>query len=277
VVGIRNGVVRRAGASWKVRAEDLDGSFAPWLALSAAQMSQAQRLAARRSVAYLSAFTASELGHLIRTPAIDLSSYTGASSDGQPLETALLSPLIGAKAQIGEGIPVEKAIANARVRALRAIGFGVDQAARRALSAAMDQSAHVEGWRRALAGTCEACMGLADGSTLPAGTPLECHPYCECVSEPVIAGVPDRFPQPTGHQLFTAMGAARQVAQFGEERAKLLRDGDVTLGEMVDRSPQARQEDFITAKPLADLPGQQNRRDAGEGGRDGRGNDHHNG
>ena len=54
----------------------------------------------------------------------------------------------------------------------------------------------------------------------------------------------------TGQERFDAMTPAEQDEQFGPEKAEALRDGTISLADLVDHSPQATAEDFITEKPL---------------------------
>ena len=56
--------------------------------------------------------------------------------------------------------------------------------------------------------------------------------------------------RPTGQEMFDAMTPAEQDAQFGPAKAKALREGRIKLEDLVDRSPMATGEDFITEKPL---------------------------
>jgi hypothetical protein len=62
-------------------------------------------------------------------------------------------------------------------------------AGRESLREAMERDDRIEGWQRAVRGTCGACGGdiaVAVSTELPA-IPLKVHPYCQCVTEPVVA------------------------------------------------------------------------------------------
>ena len=54
----------------------------------------------------------------------------------------------------------------------------------------------------------------------------------------------------TGQERFDAMTPAEQDEQFGPEKAEALRDGTISLADLVDHSPLDTAEDFITEKPL---------------------------
>jgi hypothetical protein len=57
--------------------------------------------------------------------------------------------------------------------------------------------------------------------------------------------VPSR---PTGQELFDAMTKDEQDAQFGEDVAQKLRDGEITLADLIQKDGG-----FIKAKPAQDL------------------------
>ena len=54
----------------------------------------------------------------------------------------------------------------------------------------------------------------------------------------------------TGQERFDAMTPAEQDEQFGPEKAEALRDGTISLADLVDHSELATAQDFITEKPL---------------------------
>ena len=183
MVAIRERAKSEARKTWsKVRLSDLDATYNPgMLAVSVAAM---QREAAQLSAGYLGAFIASETGSKIPLPTVQ--SLAGQAPNGANLRAVLDTPLIGVKIDIGEGMTPELALQKGGSRLVRLVGAATDQSAREALRVAMDEADEVEGYQRAVKGTCGACAGMADGSTLPAGTELEIHPDCQCVSEPKV-------------------------------------------------------------------------------------------
>jgi hypothetical protein len=56
--------------------------------------------------------------------------------------------------------------------------------------------------------------------------------------------------RPTGTEIFNAKSPAEQDAMLGPKAAEAVRAGDVGLDELVERSPLATQDDYITQKPL---------------------------
>lgn len=75
---------------------------------------------------------------------------------------------------------------------------------------------------------------------------------CQCVSEPIVAGVPSLFPQPTGQETFDAKTTAEQDEMLGPDAAEKVRDG-LPLTELVETSQIETADDFITQRPVSAL------------------------
>jgi hypothetical protein len=58
------------------------------------------------------------------------------------------------------------------------------------------------------------------------------------------------YPRPTGAEIFSAKSPPEQDAMLGPKAAEAVRAGEVGLEELVERSPLATQDDYITQKPL---------------------------
>jgi hypothetical protein len=56
--------------------------------------------------------------------------------------------------------------------------------------------------------------------------------------------------RPTGAEIFNAKSPAEQDAMLGPKAAEAVRAGEVGLDDLVERSPLATQDDYITQKPL---------------------------
>ena len=206
----------------------------------------AQTEAVRVTAGYVTAYVSSEVGRRVPAVMIDSRRYAGVARDGRPLAQALQSPLIGVRAALKDGKPAGEALGYGWNRAARMVETDLMHAARSSLLDAIAADDRIEGWQRATRGTCGACMALSGTS----GPRFEVHPDCQCQPQPVVAGVPDRFPLPTAAQLFAAMTRTEQDAQFGEEKAAALRSGDITLTDLVATSALATADDFLTEKPL---------------------------
>lgn len=176
---------REARAAWKgVTWDDITGSYRPVADRVATSIIRAQREAVRLTAGYLGAYLSSELGTRVPTPLIATDTYIGKSYGNLPLRQSLDSPRVVLLVANEEGKPDPMGLG---LRALLVnVDLDVKHAARQALQDAMEADDRIIGWRRAVKGTCAACLGAAEASTLPPGTPLEIHPNCECVSEPVL-------------------------------------------------------------------------------------------
>lgn len=235
---------QRARATWFPITE-LDTT--DWPERMAAFVTQAQIEGLRADSGYLAAYYRSETGRRIPPPTMPRETV-GLARNGRPLTETFTSPLIGVKAALKEGRDVPDALRLGLVRATRMAGFETVQAAREALLDAIDADERFSGWQRTVSGTCAACEALsADG-----GPRFEVHPNCECQPAPVVRGLADRFPIPTGAALFAAKTQEEQDAAIGPEAAEKVRTGQADLKDFVGHSPQATQPDYLTQKPAQD-------------------------
>lgn len=243
-MAVRRRVERDAAVRWP-SIELLDGT--DWPVRVAQVVGVAQTEAVRATGGYLSSFLRLETGVGGRVT-LDPRPYAGASRDGRPLAEALQSPLIGVKAKLKEGASPEDALAYGLNRAVRMVSIDFDHAHRTALLDHIDRDERFAGWQRATAGTCGACMALS-GAT---GATFDVHPGCQCVPQPRVAGVRDRFPLPDPLTLFASKTKAEQDAALGAETADKVRSGAVELSDLVAVSAIATADDFITQAPTPD-------------------------
>ena len=229
--------------------ESLDRTDFP--ARMAVVLRAGQAEAVRATGGYLTAFLTSELQRFTSGPGVESTRYAGFSRDGRPLSEALQSPVIGTLAKLSEGATPDEAIAYGRNRAVRMVETDLMHAARQALADGMDTAPQITGWRRAVAGTCGACLGAGEAGEQGAGDLIETHPNCQCVSEPVVRGTVDRVSRPSAAEVFAAMSTAEQNKNFGESTAAALRDGDVGFEELVKRVPQKKGPDYITQEVIS--------------------------
>lgn len=247
-----DGVDREAKQVWgELSWDDLRGSYEPIAQRVNTSIQRAQTAAVRLTAAYITAYLSTELGKRQRTVSIPSSNYVGTSYGDLPLDEALQKPLISLLVANGKGEPDPMGTG---LKALRTnIDLNVKHAGRKALQDVIEADERIVGWRRAVKGTCAACSGLATDAQSPPGTPLEIHPNCECVSEAVVRNVPNRFPRPTGRDLFTALAADKQDELLGPEAAEKVRNGDATLEDFVQHESPGDTPGFITQKPVEDL------------------------
>lgn len=184
MVAIRGQAQQFARQAWTTAGpNDLD-SYQP--AILALQVAELQRSAARLGTAYVAAFVASEMGAPVRVPAAT-AFQVGTAYSGSDLARALLGPMLGVKVDIREGKDRSVAFKEGQLRLEAVAGLATDAAAREAQRVAMELNPYVEAWRRAIKGTCDACLAAtAEGTYAAPGTPLEIHPNCQCVAEPVV-------------------------------------------------------------------------------------------
>ena len=215
----------------------------------AAVVEQAQKASLRLTSAYLAAFLASETGKPVRDITIDTRAYSGSTADGKPLAEGMRSPLIGYLTALKQGSPVEEARAIGIDRAKRQVGMNYDAGHRTALMETIAASDYFDGWTRAVRGTCGACAARAGGHST--GLLFPAHPSCACVAEPSVAGVSNRYPRPTGTEIFNAKSREEQDAMVGPEAAEQLRTGQIVLADLAGESQlDSEADDFITQKPL---------------------------
>ncbi len=221
---------------------DLDAEYDTLLRSLVPQTVANQSTAIRASSGYLSAFLTVETGEAARVTVP--TNGIGLARDGRPLVTALRSPLILVKTELKRGQTLDRALALGEQRALLMAGLAVDEIAQQALLLGIDQGERFDGWQRAVRGTCGACLGAANGPS--GGLTFRKHPHCKCVSEPRVRGTRDRYPRPTGTDLFAAMTADEQDEAVGPRVAAAIRSGETSLAALVGESPQTHGDDFLT-------------------------------
>lgn len=234
---------RLARESWPT-IERFDATDWPEQMARAVERAQVEGL--RLTSAYVTAFIRSETGRG-RPTAIDRTAYVGIARDGQPLTDLFQSPLIGVRAALKEGRSSGEALRLGLVRGMRSAAFEAIQTPRDALLDVIRTDERLSGHERSVAGTCAACMALSGT------TDAEVHPGCQCLPQPIVRGVVDRFPLPSGAALFSALTKPEQEKAIGAEAAQLVRDGDADLKDFVAHSRQEERDDFITQKPVAEL------------------------
>lgn len=251
---LRDQAVTVATNNWRrIDPRNLDRSHAAWVTRTAPLLADLQRIGARLSAAYLTAYLSSEMGRRTSAARVDLAARVGRARDGRAIDETLVPTLYTVKGAIGEGLEMAAALSQGLSRAVGVVGEEAVAPARGALSDGMVADDRIVGWRRVTSGGCGACLALADGAIHADDDFIEVHDNCSCDSEPVVADVDDSAARPTGHEMFTALGKDDQDALLGEEKAQLIRTGEVALHDLVQREPMAVIPDGITERPLQDL------------------------
>lgn len=257
----REGLIRAHDAAlasarlaWRhVDLAEFDETYVGWLQSISIATAAVQRRVTSLSVGYLTAFLTAEHAEPVDRVEIDTEPFVGVATDGRPIVQALGSPRVAILAELKVGRDNAAALRAGLVRAERMVGTAVDYAAQAALFAGMREDDRIGGWRRAVRGTCGACLGDTRTYVRSYGEPMRRHPYCNCVAEPWTPGVKERVFRPSGDEIFEAMTPAAQDAAVGPTIAERIRAGDVALTALVATSEQEEQPDFITQKPVSAL------------------------
>jgi hypothetical protein len=246
-------VKNTARAAWGFQQGDFDAAYEQWLPLASIAVTEGQRENLRLTAGYLSAYLTSETGRFTRPPAIDPAPWVGSSQNGRPFRDAYRDTVVDAKVAISEGKTVEEASNIALKTALTMVSLDTYEAARGPFHEVLPSISAVIGFRRVSNGeTCAACLGLEDGTVLPSEDTFEIHPGCDCVGEPVIGDLPERVSRPTGTEKFRELPPEIQNESIGIKAAEAVRNGDVTLSELVQTYRTETGPDFITQRPLSD-------------------------
>lgn len=230
VIGLRDRTVHLATATWPVveSADHLADAYAAWAARLAGAIVAAQATAALATGAYLAAYMAAETRRApARSMSIDPDRYAGYTRAGKPVRDAIdLSLGLALRDRERTGGPFRQALEAALKRNVRLGGDEIMAAPRYALHDLMTADPSITGWKRVAAATaCPVCLAAADGQTYKVDRLLEIHDHCTCTAEPIITGLPDHAPRPTGSELWAAMTPAEQDAAAGPAAAQAIRDG----------------------------------------------------
>jgi hypothetical protein len=243
----------QASGRWAtVNLDDLDRSHAEWLAGTVATLELFQRAGVSLTLAYVSAFIASELNRAPAPPPAPRATV-GVTDDGRPLAEALITSLIAVKAALKDDKTPEQALAAGLVRAGRMTASAAIYAPRAELDEQLDAHPGIVGWRRVTFGGCGACLAAATGAIQQEREILRVHDHCRCTKEPVVADVAETTFRPTGRDIFGAMSAQAQDQLLGADKARLIRSGEVLFEALIAPVPQAIRPDGITEAPLEAL------------------------
>lgn len=242
-------VVRRYDA---IHPEDLSNGFKNFVPDAAQVIEAGQGQAALFSDAMLRGFIRLESGQEeeITEPVEDNAGFT---TDGRRLTEVLSAVPAKVFLAIKSGRSVEEAMRFGRFASTRTTVTEVMDAATQELTHQMKQSPLVQGWRWKSRGTCGACLALDDGEILPDGRPLNRHPYCQCVAEPVIRGVREKVQRQTGRERFDELSKTQQDASLGEQKASWLRAGLIAWDDLVSKERSAEWHPVLVETALKEL------------------------
>lgn len=241
-----------AGDWGSVTLDDLDGTHAAWLAGIVPTLDLFQRAGQTLTLAYLTAFIASELNRA-PTPPPAPRATVGVTDDGRPLAEGLTTSLIGVKTALKDGQEPQAALDAGKARATRMAASAAIFTPRAELDEQIATHDQIIGWRRVTFGGCGACLAAATGAIQHEREILRVHDHCRCTKEPVVRDVTETAFRPTGRDIFGAMSAQAQDQLLGADKAHLIRSGEVPFDQLIAASPQAIRPDGITEAPLEAL------------------------
>lgn len=234
--------------------DDLAAGFRAFLPLATRAVALGQQQAQALAVGFVTQYVESQASRAFR-PEPAAAALAGRAPAGDDLSRAMASAVGVTWLSLRQGRPPGEALGLGRLYAGRLAGRAVAVAADRELEHQAERSRGLMvGWEWVTTGgeTCVACLAEQDGRTRPWSEGIGRHNGCECIQSPVLAGVGDAAPRPTGDELFRAMSPERQAEVFkgaGEDKAELVRAGDASLRDFIarERTPGGR---IVTEAPL---------------------------
>lgn len=161
-------------------------------------------------------------GRLRPAGRVRASAFARVASDGRPLASLLVQPVISAKVRMGRGAPLTAALAGGRFQLGRIVATQIYDAGRVADGVAV--AARGAGYVRMLRQpSCSRCIVLA-GRTYRWNDGFQRHPSCDCVHVPAPqAALEGLVTDP--RQVFESLSHADQDRLFGAAGAQAIRDG----------------------------------------------------
>lgn len=230
--------------------EDLKVYFGEFIPLAATLVGGGQSAAATVAGGFFRGLSELELGK--PRLAEELPDNAGATADGRSLEEALGATRARTLLGLSRGWQLDQARSYARASFIRFARTEIVDAAGIELMHQLQNVDRVRGWRWRSRGTCGGCLALDDGSIRSASTPLERHPNCRCLPEPVFK-VKERVARVTGRQRFDGLPEKEQNALMGAEKAQLLRMGLIEWDHLVHREHHREWNDSLTERSLRQL------------------------
>lgn len=150
----------------------------------------------------------------------------GLASDGRPLVTLLEAPSITTLVRIGQGMPVEDALAVGRSHLDTIIETQIEDAARQAAETDTATREGVGYVRMLNPPSCSRCVILA-GKFFRWNEGFRRHPRCKCIHVPTTAAeaLKSEGLVTDPYEYFRSLSEAEQNRLFGQHNAEAIRDG----------------------------------------------------
>lgn len=235
---------------------DLSGSWLRGLGPAIVRaVAAGQLVAASTGQAYVNAMVAADgLSQDYESGAsrVNARAFSGAASDGRPLDTLLYLPVIRTKTLIGGGLTLQEAMTSGLFQLQRMVASEVADAGRGAAGVAMVANRTVTGYVRMVrSGACARCVILA-GKWYRYNADFQRHKRCQCYGVPATAARPGRHTDPMG--FFNSLSRAEQDRRFGVGGATAIREG-ADIFKVVNASRSTQTLDAYGRRVVATLEG----------------------
>lgn len=178
--------------------------------------------------------------------------FSGAASDGRPLESMLYLPVIRTKTLIQGGLTLQEAMTSGLFQLQRMAASEVADAGRGAAGVAMVANKRVTGYVRMVrAGACSRCAILA-GRWYRWNADFQRHKRCACYGVPATDARPGRHLNPMS--FFNGLSRAEQDRRFTIGGAEAIRNG-ADIYKVVNAGRSTQTLDAYGRKVVATLEG----------------------
>lgn len=255
---IRRGIAQQlARLTIALDTEDIAAAIEEFAPTAARMIAGGQVEAQQAAAAFVSEFLASE-GEETGTRRI-ASDIAGTNAEGRPLTSLVGGSLAtGVFTMLRSGHAPDEALGHAAFAVARLAGAEITSAADREVAHQGETTSSVTGWIRVVTGreNCAGCLADASTDVHSFDEPMLRHPGCDCTRSVRLSDDPGTVERPTGEELFAAMTPEQQAAQFrtaGEEKAQLVRSGEVSLADLLKVERHAGWADAVVERPLAEV------------------------
>jgi pyruvate/2-oxoglutarate dehydrogenase complex dihydrolipoamide acyltransferase (E2) component len=223
---------QQAAALWRqIDSGDIAGSWADLMPRLAATITLAQHAEADAADAYVAAATAAQGETGAAEADIVASAWTGVASDGRPLGSLLMQPVISAKTALADGRGLQEALNYGQAVLQMITSTQVTDAGRTADQVAM-VTRNSQGYVRMVVGNaCSRCAVLA-GRWYRWNAGFDRHPNCKCVGIPAAEDKADAV-STNPDKYFRSLSHTEQDQIFGKAGAQAIRDG-ADMGQVVN-------------------------------------------
>lgn len=212
---------------------NLSSELVEWAPEALALLAEGQARAAAAGTLYVARFVEASGQRNAEPMPLLPSAFAGATLDGRSLGRVLGVGALEARRRERLGEKPEQARDGAFLRVGRAASTELADAGREATAGAMLLDPHVDGYTRAVRlPACGRCLVLA-GKRYKLDAGFARHPRCDCFQTPRLRS---SDPVPDAEKLFARMSEAEQAKAIGAEAARRVREGQVSLSTVVNRT-----------------------------------------